>query len=266
MNQRKIFLKNEYFLKSQDGVAEVLDFITIIGILLVTFSLIGLVGYPALKNAQDARYIENTRQSFVVLADKINKVATGQAPSQSLQVKMYGGTLRVAGISTINITADNSTGKTILLPTQTMGSIENSIGDTLVSYEGTGVWVKYPTGTILNAYRPIITNMSGILVLPVVYLSGNYATSGSGMSEITVCQQQIPTEEGGCGQPIVTHYSNVNNITITITGNYTSGWKDYFTNVMKWNDDTGGVYTGRLNATTNLDVYIINSWIRTEIT
>jgi hypothetical protein len=260
MNQIKIFFNKEYFLKSQDGVAEVLDFMTIIGILLVSSSLIGLVSYPVLKNAQDSRYTENTIQSFVVLAGKMNKVATGQAPTQSLQMKMYGGTLRVTGISTINITADNS----ILIPTQTMGSIENSIGDTVVSYEGTGVWVKYPTGTVLNAYKPIITNMSGILVIPVVYLSGNYATSGNGISEITVCQQQIPTEEGGCGQPSVTHYSNVNNVTITITGNYTSGWKDYFTNMMTSNNDTKGVYTGKLNTTT--DVYIINSWIRTEIT
>ncbi len=267
----KNFLKVLHFLKSEDAVAEVLDFVTIVGILMLSFSLIGLVGYPALKNAQEARYIENTKQSFVVLADNFNKVATGQAPSHSGVVKMYGGTLSVTGSSTIqvNVTVYNSTSNSQeeKYVQEQMRSIENSIGDTVVAYEGTGVWVKYPTGYVLNAYKPLITNRSDVLIIPIVYINGFPAKSGTDMSKITVCQQEIPSQEGGCGQPsIFSHWSNVSNVTVIITGDYTSGWKDYFNGTMKWNTSATGAYTAWMNNTRNLDVYILKSQLLTEIT
>ena len=263
-------LKVLHFLKSEDAVAEVLDYVTMVGILMLSFSLIGLVGYPALKNAQEARYIENTKQSFVVLADNINKVATGQAPSHGGVIKMYGGTLSVSGDSTIqvNVTVYNSTSNKTeeKYVVEQMRSIENSIGDTVVAYEGTGVWVKYPTGYIQNAYKPLITNRSDTLIIPVVFINGFPAKSGTDMSKITVCQQQIPSEEGGCGQPSISHWSNVTNITVFLTGDYTSGWLDYFNDTMKWNTSTTGAYTAWMNNTRNLDVYILRSQLYTEIT
>src|SRR3989304_10054770 len=97
MTANKNSFKIREFLKSREALAEVLGFVTILGVLLLSFSLIGVVGYPALKNAQEARYIENSRQSFIILADNVNKVALGQTPSQNIELKMYGGTLRVAG-------------------------------------------------------------------------------------------------------------------------------------------------------------------------
>jgi hypothetical protein len=270
MALKKNFLKVLCFLKSQDAVAEVLDYVTMVGILMLSFSLIGLVGYPALKNAQEARYIENTRQSFVVLADNINKVATGQAPSHGGVIKIYGGTLSATGSSTIqvNVTVYNSTSNS---PEEKwmrkeMRSIENSIGDTVVAYEGTGVWVKYPTGYVLNAYKPLITNRSDVLIIPVVSINGFPAKSGTDMSKITVCQQEIPSEEGGCGQPSITHWSHVSNVTVIITGDYTSGWLDYFNGTLKWSTSADGAYTAWLNNTKDLDVYILKSQLYTEIT
>ncbi|VVB87800.1 Uncharacterised protein [uncultured archaeon] len=265
----KYFLKIRYFLKSQDAVSEVLDFVTILGILMLSFSLIGLVGYPALKNAQQARYIENTQQSFIVLADNINKVAVGQSPSHEGVLKIYGGSLSVTGgsIIQVNATGYNSTthsSEEVSIETD-MGRIESSIGDTVVAYEGTGVWVKNPTGYVLNVYRPLITNRSDMLIIPFITLNGNSSTAGTGMSKITFCQQEITSEEGGCGTPRIIHWSNVSNVTVIITGDYTSGWQDYFNNTMKWSKSTDGSYTARLN-TTNLDVYILKSNIYTVIT
>jgi hypothetical protein len=265
-------LKIQYLLKSQGAVAEVLDFVTILGILMISFSLIGLVGYPAFRNAQEAKYIENTKQSFVVLADNFNKVAIGQAPSHGGVIKMYGGRLSVNGSSTITINATiyNSTTHSpeeITMEDHTeMRSIENSIGDTVVAYEGTGVWVKYPTGYVLNIYRPLITNRSDMLIIPVMYFNGFSSTSGTGISRIAVCQQEKPSPEGGCGMPRITHLSNVSKVKVIVTGDYISGWRDYFNNTMKWSNSTDGTYTASLDSATNLDVYILKSTLLTGIT
>ncbi|NJD77844.1 MAG: hypothetical protein FIB08_12240 [Candidatus Methanoperedens sp.] len=247
-----------YFLESQDAAAEVVDFVTIIGILILSLSIIGLAGYPVLKNAQEARYIENTKLSFIILAENLNTVALGQAPSKSLELKLYGGSLKVTDESSIVINATNSTNHEITLVEQDIGNIQNSIGDTVVAYEGTGVWVKYPQDVTLNAYRPLFTNQSGALVIPVVEISGNSSVGGNGLS-------RIKAE----GSPAISYYNNVSNVTITIKGNYVGGWKDYFENINKmgWemSSGTGNTYTAVLNTDKNIDVYILNTKIYTEI-
>lgn len=246
------------FLESQDAAAEVMDFVTIIGILILSLSIIGLAGYPVLKNAQEARYTENTKLSFVILAENLNKIALGQAPSKSLELKLYGGSLKVTSESNIIINATNSSNQEITLVDQEIGNIQNSIGDTVVAYEGTGVWVKYPQGVTLNAYRPLLSNQSGALVIPVVEISGNSSVGGSGLS-------RIKAE----GSPTVSLYNNVSNVTITIKGDYVTGWKDYFENINKmgWSmsSSTGSTYTAILNTDKNIDVYILNTKIYTEI-
>jgi len=253
--------KLRYFLNTDDAVAEVLDFVTIIGILILSFSILGLVGYPILRNAQEARYIENTQKSFNVLADNINKVALGKAPSQRMEVKMYGGALKVTGASTIQINATNSTNKEITLEGPTLlRSLENSVGDTVVAYEGTGVWIKYPTGTVLNAYKPLFTSHSNKILIPVVYVNGDSYVGGNGISRVTICPDKPCSPE-------VFFYSNMSNLTVTITGNYSSGWKEYFDKKMGWEVQSGSfTVTGRLNTTKNLDVYILKSNLYTVIT
>lgn len=246
-------------LSSEDAVSEVVDFVTILGILTISIGLIGVAGYPVLKNAQEAQQIENTRQSFVVLAENINKIVLGQAPSQNVELKMYGGTLSVTGNSTINITATNSTGKNeTLVYTTDMRSIESTVGNTVIAYEGTGVWAKYPNGKTLLVSKPLITNQSNVLVIPVVTIIGTSSTGGSGISRVIAD-----------GTPSVTYYRNVSTITVTVNSSYWDGWGNYFQDVMSWGFCTSGESSGtctiKLETMNNIDVYILDIELDTTI-
>ena len=266
MSFKKSPLNFKQFLNSGDAVAEVLDFLTILGILILSFSLIGLMGYPAIRSAQESRFTENTRQSFVVLADNVNKIALGQAPSQSVEIKLYGGKLSVTGNSTIQINgtiynASSGHNEDTMLDMENMRSIENSIGETMVAYEGTGVWVKYPNDVILNPSQPLIIKQSNVLIIPIVYLYGESEMAGTGISRVTLCPDEPCSPE-------LTIWSNVSNVTITITGNYVSGWKDYFRNAKGMNWEIGGTgdnYTAKLN-NTGMDVHILKTLIYAVIT
>lgn len=250
------------FLHSETAVSEVIDFVTILGILTLSIGLIGVAGYPMLKNAQEANQIENTKQSFVVLAENVNKVVLGQSPSQGVELKLYGGTLSISGNSTINITAKNSTGDDTTLFAQQVGSIESTVGDTVVAYEGTGVWAKYPNGNAITVYKPLITNQSNVLVIPAPYIrhtSGVASMGGSGMTHVIV--------EGSA--PKIKFYSNMSNITITVTGDYAKGWEEYFENIISWSwrieSGTTSELKAKLNTTDNVDVYILEMQLNTGI-
>jgi hypothetical protein len=139
-----------------------------------------------------------------------------------------------------------------------MRSIESTVGDTYVAYEGTGVWAKYPNGNTILVSKPLITNQSNVLVIPIVTIGGISSTGGSGMSRVTVK-----------GVPSVTFYKNVSDIIVTITGDYNMGWEDYFKNIMSWSILTSGTTTSeliaRLDTTNNIDVYILNIQLDTEV-
>ncbi len=247
-------------LSSEDAVSEVIDFVTILGLLVLSIGIIGVAGYPIIKNAQEANHIENTKQSFVVLANNINKVVLGQAPSQSVELKLYGGSLSVTGNSTMNITANNSAGERIVLADRQMRSIESVVGETVVAYEGTGVWVKYPNGNTILVSKPLITNQSNILIIPIVTIGGASSTGGSGMSRVTAK-----------GVPSVTfnNVSNMSDIIVTINSSYSKGWEKYLKGVMSWNfcfsSGTSAECTGTLNIAKNVDVYILNIQLDTEV-
>ncbi len=246
--------KRRNFIESEDAVAEVVDYITLFGILLISFSALGLVGYPVLQSAQESRYIENTKLTFIVLAENFNKIALGQTPSQSMELKMYGGRFGVTGESsiTINATRFNTTipgNEEITIYNQQMRSVENTVGDTVVAYEGTGVWIKYPNGFVQNAYKPIISNQSNMLVIPVINIVGVSSSGGSGINRVRA--------EGFSN---IDFYGNVSNITLTINSTYIDGWKDYYKNELSFNECDPVECTVRLDRS-NLDVYILKSQI-----
>ncbi|MGB8215802.1 MAG: hypothetical protein WCE94_00710 [Candidatus Methanoperedens sp.] len=252
-------MKSIKILSSEDAVSEVVDFVTILGLLVLSIGIIGVAGYPIVKNAQEANHIENTKQSFIVLANNVNKVVIGQAPSQSVELKMYGGSLSVTGNSTINITANNSAGLRIPILNDTqMRSIESVVGETVIAYEGTGVWAKYPNGNTILVSKPLITNQGNVLVIPVVTINGASSIGGSGVSRVTVK-----------GVPSVTFYPNVNNITVTINSSYWNGWNNYLQNVISLGSCTSsgsfGSCTVQLETTNNIDIYILNIQLDTEV-
>lgn len=259
--QTLLFTNLNKFLDSDEAVSEVIDFVTIVGILILSMSIIAVAGYPVLKSAQETRYTENTRQTFVVMAENINKVILGQTPSRNIEMKLYGGELSVTGDSTINITAVNSSGATIVLVDQQMRSIENTVGDTVVAYEGTGVWVKHPNGFVYNSYKPLITNEGKVIVIPVVKISGTSSMAGSGMARIKTS-----------ASPGMVYYSNVSDLTVTISSDYggecsaslKNGWMGFFENLRDWGICSGNNTIAGLN-TSNVDVYILNAQLDVDI-
>lgn len=255
----KNFFRINCFLRSDDAVSETLDFVVIIGILILAFGIIAVAGHPILKKVQEAKYIENTKQSFILMADNINKVAVGKAPSRSVEMKIYGGRLSVTGSGEINITATvyNSTKvppgpEEVPIIDHKLQGIENSIGDVVIAYEGTAVWAKYPDGTV-NLYRPPIIYRNKVLIFPVMNIVGKSSIAGEGMSRIEVE-----------GDPVITPYNNLSYINVTIMGDYVEGWKRYFEDELKWECVGQTSVSCRLNET-NLNVYIVKIDLNAEI-
>ena len=244
-------------LESDDAVSELVDFSIILSIILLATAIIVVAGYPLIQHLQENQHSENIVQSFQVLAPNINKVVKGSAPSQSIELKMYGGSLSVTSVSYMEINMKVWNAANGSYDTETfakhIGTIENNYKDTYVCYENTGIWSKYQNGHSLMKLEPLFSFSDNVLLIPCSSLSGSSSLSGTGLVSVTA---------NGGRRTIERHY-NVSQVNISIKSDYFEAWEKYLNESMEmpvenvdWTNST--VSTSR-DYPSNIDVFIVEA-------
>ncbi|MBP2031030.1 hypothetical protein J2755_001978 [Methanohalophilus levihalophilus] len=246
----------EEILNSEKGVSEVVDFMIILGIMLIAISIITLFGLPTLTDIQDNGHTENIKQSHIVLSDNINKIVFSNAPSQSVELKMYGGGVWVMGDSSMNVTVQtwNSSNNSLENEsfTRQLREIRSEFETTVISYENTGAWARYDNRGTVMIKEPMFTFSNNVMFIPAVtFPGGTKGLSGEGLIRVVA--------DGGT--PSLFSYSNVSAVDIKIVSNYYEGWEKYlnesFDMYLVSKDDTNTTILMRNdNFSENIDVHI----------
>jgi len=245
------------FIDSEHAVSEVVDFGIILGIMVLAVAVIGVAGFPLVEHMQEAGHTENIRQSFAVLAANLNKVAFGSAPSQSIELKMYGGTISATGSSTINVTVETWNSSTSSVEPQSferqMRMIENEFKDRSICYENTGAWAQYLLGDAVMVSKPHFAFYDDVLVVPAVMISGTSGISGVGLVRVV--------SDGG--ESSIYSYQNISQVDITIISKYYKGWERYLNDTLGMQvidtDDANTTVHVQRSYSPNIDVYITYS-------
>ncbi len=214
-------------LSSEDAVSEVVDFVTLLGILVLSIGMIGVAGYPLLKSAQEGNHIENTKQSFIVMGENLNKVVLGQAPSQNVEFKMYGEMLSVISASSrtssinINLTVYNGTSTSnisYISYEYDLGVIEAEFDTAIVGYENSGTWVNYSSGGTIMLSKPVFVISNDSMYIPVTTISGSASIGGTGL--VHMVAKEISSD--------FVHTPNVSSVKILVNSSYAQGWQQRF--------------------------------------
>lgn len=243
-------------LRSEDAVSELVDFSIILSIMLLAAAIIMVAGVPLIKSTQDKQHSENIVQSYQVLAPNINKVVKGISPSQSVELKMYGGYISVTSTSYMDVSMKTWNSSSASYETESfgkhIGTIESRYRDTFIAYENTGVLVRYNWGRPVTRLEPFFTYSDGVLLIPCSSLSGNSFLSGSGLVSVTA----------NGGRRTIESYHNVSQVNITISSDYYEGWADYLNGTMGMSileDEGNSTVTASKMYGQNIDVYIIEA-------
>ncbi len=173
--------------RNEAAVAETIGFIYIFAIVILSMSMIYVIGYPALQSSMDASIFESTEQSFIVLQSDMKMVAFDQVPVKNLKIQLQGATLSVTENSNITIEySDEYSNKS--LP-YTIGEIEFQKDDKILIYENGGVWKIYPDGSIIVSNPRIYTdniNDMNMTTIGIVSIKGNSYVSGKGITELNI--------------------------------------------------------------------------------
>jgi hypothetical protein len=251
-------------MKDDRAVSEMVDYSIILSIILLATAIITVAGVPMLKHMQETQHTENMEQSFQVLAMNINKVVFGNAPSQSVELKMYGGSLYSESDESSNISItmkvwDNSTTFRIENYSSQMGKLESDFQGTLIGYENSGVWARYSSGDAVMLSEPRITCANNVIVIPDASIFGTNSISGSGLVRITADSRPKSTVS----------YQNVSQMNVTITSDYVEAWEGFLTERLNMttteNEITNRTAELSVTFTENVDVYFVKSYMDVTI-
>jgi len=172
--------------KSEDAVSETIGYSLLLGIVVLSVSIIAVVSYPELSDTRDSAFNEIAVQALSVFTSKNSMAAFGVSPSQLTRIELNGGTLtaRKDSDNWMTIYVSNSTGYRVTIFNQSMGSVEYTFGDTIISYEGGGLFRKYPSGDQVMVSPPQFHYNGETLTLPLIIVNNLASTGGKGVVNI----------------------------------------------------------------------------------
>jgi hypothetical protein len=99
------------FLNDERAVSDVIGFILVFGLIITTVSLVYVVGFSSLDNARAVEERKNAERAFDILADNINDVVEGNAPTRGTEIKVGDAKLYGGGsvFFTVNVTDSSVT-------------------------------------------------------------------------------------------------------------------------------------------------------------
>jgi hypothetical protein len=201
------------------AVADTIGFIYIFGIVILSMSMIYVLGFPMLQKSMDDTVFESTEQNFIVLQSYMKMVGFDQVPVQSLKIRLQGASISVSQKSNLTIKYDGETPETYVT-----GEIEFNKNDNYLTYENGGVWKRYPSGNLMVSAPRIFTgqiNGTNITTIGVVQANGYSSAGGNGISILKMEHNDS----------IINKSSNPVNISININSTYASDWGQFLESI-----------------------------------
>ncbi|WP_370572598.1 hypothetical protein [Methanomethylovorans sp.] len=204
--------------RNDAAVSETVGFILMFSIVILSMSMIYILGYPILQEHIESSVFENAQQSFIVLQSDMKRVAFEQVPVKTMKIKLHSSTLSIDNRSSIFISYSDSTSHSYNYST---GEIEFTKNDNVLTYENGGLWMKqHPSGAMMVSKPPIYTGRiknDNMTTIGVVSVNGRRSTGGNGIASINMEHNSSylikPSEKV--------------DVTVTINSAYASQWGRY---------------------------------------
>jgi len=199
-------------INADNAVSDIVGFMLILSIMIVSLAAISLFAQPILNESKDEIYFSNMEQSFTLLHSDTNDIASGRSTIKTRDLNIANAQMNFDPKSTQVII--NIPGKMIIFEA---GSIEYDIKDSKVCLENGALLSSYGTGSIVVS-EPFIYTDGKTTVINLVQLDGPaFSVGGEGIVRIT--QQKNFTESYV--------YPDPQNVKITINSQYAGGWAHY---------------------------------------
>jgi hypothetical protein len=208
---------------SEDSRAqsELLGFLLIFGVVVLTIALLGTTGFVGLDNAQDYQRTANAEGAFTAFAGNLDDVIRGETPGRSTEIRITDASLSLREESSdIDVSVD---GERLDLEggNRTGAIVYDSGSNTTITYRG-GALLRRDGGSSVMFREPDFLITDREVILPVVRLSPEQTGEIGGTSNVEVRTRHEETTVIAETEPVT------DNVTISLGTPHVDAWTRYF--------------------------------------
>lgn len=209
--------------------------VLIISITMIAAIAIVVFGTAALEDTQQNAEIGQAEQSLTQFDSRAAQVALGE--SDRKRINLGDGDYEVnSSAGSVNITHvnwDNEQSTEVILPTTDLGAVTYKNGETVIAYQGGGVWRQDPGGASRMVSPPDFHYRDRTLTFPIITIHGDTARSGSTRARVSegttvpIFPNASNAYDGENG-PLYANPTGNGSVMAEIESEYCEGWQSYF--------------------------------------
>ncbi|MFP8953617.1 hypothetical protein ACLI4Z_11665 [Natrialbaceae archaeon A-arb3/5] len=213
------------------GISEVLSFILVFSMLLVSVGVVGLVGFQSIGDYQDVEQLGNAERAMDAFADNANDVVRYDGVTRrSGDLALRGGTVSPgdSGSEVNNLTVYNSTSDPVWNWSdeydENIGAFTYETDSETIAYEGGGVFRSSDDGGSAVTTDPMLTCRENTALVSLVKInsSDDRSIQSPDGVEFDVRESENATTRE--------YFNDTENVTIDVDGEHADGWEMYFEN------------------------------------
>lgn len=206
------------------GQSEVLGFVFVFTLIILTVGTVFALGLPMVEDARDAERVNNMERAFEVMDDNVDDMNRRDVPSRATEIKLAGGTLSVQESTTVRIHAENASE-----PSEnstfsgTTRSIVYADGDTEVALSF-GAVVRSDGGSSVMLTEPDWLIGDRTVVPYTLFTRGDDTTTVGGERTVLVVGE---VQSRGVAGSFSTDDDSDVNVTVTVSSSRAGAWNGY---------------------------------------
>ena len=165
------------------GVTEVLGFILLFSVVLLSIVAVSILGTNALHDGRDTVVTDNVQGGFIGMANTADDIYQDNAPHRSVTLQMGRGQMGLGDPVHFNVTIDGTH-----VANTTSRPIVFTLGDSKLVYEGTAVFREERQG-IANIREPDFRLDDQRVIIPAVELTPRSNRSIGGRTTVDMVQR-----------------------------------------------------------------------------
>jgi len=186
-----------------------------------------LIGATAIGDTQQQADTQRVEHTMTLFDSRTALVALGSAQSQTIPLPQSGGTYQTYDdTGWMRVVVENTTtGNVEVIANVTLGSIIYEGEDTVIAYQGGGVWRQDRGNQTRMVSPPEFHYQDATLTLPIISIEGGTSVSGGALSvqRNGTADQVYPNATTDDVNPVQN-----GQVTVTVHSEYYQGWADYF--------------------------------------
>ena len=242
------------------AVSDVVSYVLVFALIASTVSIVSVSGISGLQDSRDGERVENAQRGFDLLADDVEDIYQGGAPSRTTDIGLGGQQLYTDDNVTITVDVDDSGSFSEAVEKNVRPIVYSDSDDREIVYEAGAVFRSNTDGDIRVRDPPFIVSEDRI-VLPIVGISSPSTQNvGGSTASVRTTQRNSNVAYSDTG-------GNVNAVRITVDGSaHTDQWETYLDSVGFdcTNPSTDGICTYDTSSTAP-DVYVIEHEIGVDV-